>query len=91
MGSCNQSTNLNRLSGQRVDRPCRPDLELVQDHVSEALVVDNSDVDVRSKLLAGDPGVHWLVTIVVVSCSFELFTKVINRSVVFGEPKTKRS
>jgi len=57
--------------------------------VSETLVVDDSDVNVRSKLLPGDPGVHWLVTIVVVSCSLELFAKVINRGVVFSEPKIK--
>lgn len=88
--SHDRSTNLDRLSCQRVDRPCRPDLELVQDHVPEALVVDDSDVDVRSKLLAGNPGVHWLVAIVVVSCSFELFTKVINCSIVFGKPEINR-
>ena len=57
--------------------------------MSETLVVDNSDINVRSELLAGDPGVHWFVTIVVVSCSFELFAKVINRGVVFGEPGIK--
>ena len=87
---CDWNTYLDGLSGQWVDRPCRPDLELVQDHMSETLVVDNSDVNVRGELLASDPGVHWLVAIVVVPRGLELFTKVINRGIVFAEPETKR-
>ena len=59
--------------------------------MSETLVVDNSNVDVCSELLAGDPGVHWLVAVVVVSCSLELFAKVIDRGVILGEPETERS
>lgn len=64
-------------------------MELVQDHMSEALVVYNPDVNVRSKLLTSDPGIHWFVAIVVVPRSLELFTEVINRGVVFSEPETK--
>lgn len=59
--------------------------------MSETLVVDDTDVDVRSKLLTGDPGVHWLVAIVVIPCGLELFTKVIDRSIVFSESVTERS
>ena len=84
-----EGTNLYGLSGQRVDWPCCPDLELVQDHVSETLIVNDSDVNVRSELLAGNPRVHWLVAIVVVSCGLELFTEVINCGVVFSEPDIK--
>jgi len=58
--------------------------------VPETLIVNDSDVYVRSELLAGDPRVHWLVAIVVVSCGLELFTEVINRGVVFGEPEIKQ-
>lgn len=60
-------------------------MEFVQNHVSEALIIDDSNVDVCSELLASDPGVHWLVAIVIVSCGLKLFTKVINCGVVFGE------
>jgi hypothetical protein len=40
--------HLNGLPGKRVDGTSRSDLELVVDHVSQTLVVDNANVDVSS-------------------------------------------
>ena len=57
---------LHRLSCDRIDRTCRPHLELVQHHVTEALIVYDTDVDVSSEFLTGDARVQRLVAIVVV-------------------------
>ena len=79
-------TYLDGLAGDGIDGTCRPDLELVEDHVAQALVVDDADVDVRRELLPGDPGVHRLVPIVVVPGSEQLLAKVVDGGVFFGEP-----
>lgn len=77
---------LDRLARERIDRAGRPDLELVVDHVPQPLVVDEAEVDVGRKLLAGDARVHGLVAVVVVAGGNELLAKVLDRRVVVREP-----
>lgn len=77
---------LDRLSRDGIDRSRRPHLEFIVYHVSETLVVDDTQVDVRCELLSGDARVHRFVAPVVVTRGDELFTKVINGGVLFIEP-----
>jgi hypothetical protein len=79
-------TNLNGLSSERVDGSGRSDLELVVDHVSETLVVDDAEVDVCRELLAGDSRVHGLVSEIIVTRLEELLAKVVDGRVVVREP-----
>lgn len=60
-------TNLDGLSSQRIDGSSGSDLELVVDHVSETLVVNDTEVDVCRELLTGDTRIHGLVSEVVVT------------------------
>lgn len=88
MGTTKKTTEyiyLDRLSGHRINGTCRPDLELVQNHVSQTLVVDHSDVDVRGKFLPGNTGVHWFVPVVIVTSGKQLLSKVVNSGVLLGE------
>lgn len=50
-----------------IDRPSSSDLELVENHVPEALVEDNAYIDVGSELLTSDARVHRLVAVIIVS------------------------
>ena len=59
---------LDGLPREGVDGTGRADLELVVDHVSEALVVHDAEIDVGAQLAAGDARVHGLVAHVVVAC-----------------------
>lgn len=59
--------HLDGLTSERIDRPSRPDLELVVDHMSQPLVINQAKIDISLKLLAGDPRIHRLVPVVVVS------------------------
>ena len=77
---------LDGLARHRVDGTRCAHLELVEDHVSQALVVDDADVDVRRELLAGDPRVHRLVAVVVVAGGEELLAKIVDSRVFFREP-----
>lgn len=85
-----QETHLDRLTSKGIDGACRSYLKLVENHVTEALVIHNADVDVRCKFLASDARVHGLVAIIVVSCCDELFTKIIDRPVLFREPRSSQ-
>ncbi len=76
---------LDGLSRKRIHGPGRSHLELVQHHVSQPLVVDHTQVDVRSELLPCDARVHGLVPVVVVPRREQLFAKVIYRRVFFRE------
>jgi hypothetical protein len=58
-------------------------LELVQNHVPETLVIDNTEIDVGGKLLAGDARIHGLVAVIVVASCKELFPEIVNRCVFF--------
>ena len=69
-----------------INRPRSTDLELVEDHVPETLIVDNTNVDVRGELLPGDPGIHWFVAVVVVARSKKLLPEVVNCGIFFREP-----
>lgn len=80
------SAHLDRLSCDGIDRSSCSDLELVQHHVAQTLVVDNADVDVCSELLTCDAGVHWFVAIVVVARRNELLAEVVNCSIFLREP-----
>lgn len=76
---------LDGLACYRVHSPRRSHLELIEDHVSKALVVDDADVDVGSKLLPRYARIHGLVAIIIVSCGEELLAKVIHRRIFFSE------
>jgi hypothetical protein len=78
-------TNLYWLTGQRIDRASGPDLKLVVDHMSQSLIVDQTEIDIRVELFTRDAGVHRFVSVIVVSGSFELFPKVVDWPVLVRE------
>ena len=63
-------------------------MELVQHHMPQPLVVDNSEVNVGGELFAGYPGVHGLVAVVVVACGEELLAEIVDGCIVFRESAT---
>lgn len=79
-------STLHGLSRHRINRPCRSDLEFVVHHVSETLIVDNAEVDIRSKFLTCDTRIHRFVAPVVVTSGYKLFTEMVNGGVLFVEP-----
>ena len=79
-------TDLYWLPGDRIDRTRRPHLEFIQNHMSKTLVIDYPKVDVGGEFLPCDARVHWLVSVIVVARCQELFSKVIDGGVFFGEP-----
>ena len=62
-----KTTNLHRLSSNRIHWASSSDLELVEHHVPESLVVHNAKIDVCRELLPGDSRIHRFVAVVVVS------------------------
>lgn len=60
---------LYRLLGDLINGTRRSDLEFVQHHVSQTLVEDDPEIDVGSELFTGNPRVHWLIPVIVVSRS----------------------
>jgi hypothetical protein len=76
-------TTFDGLAGERRDGTGGTDLELVVDHVTETLVVDDSDVYVGAEFLAGDAGVHGLVAVVVVAGALELVAEVLRGCLAF--------
>lgn len=78
-------TTLDGLAGDAVDGTGGTDLELVVHHVSQTLVVDDTQVDVRGEFATCDSTVHGLVSVVVVTCFAELVAEVVGRRVLFGE------
>jgi hypothetical protein len=81
--SSRRAAHLNRLTGYWIDRTSCTDLELVEYHVTQSLVVDHADIDVRSKFLSSYAGVHRFIAKTIVSRSQELFAEIINRSILF--------
>jgi len=73
------------LARERVDGARRAHLELVVDHVTQALVVHDAQVDVGSELAARDAAVHGLVAVVVVARFAQLLAEVVGRRVLLGE------
>lgn len=78
---------LHRLSCDRINRSCSAYLEFVQHHVSQTLIIYDTDVDVGGKFLSSDPRVHRLISIIIVSSRQELMTKVIDCCIFLCEPK----
>lgn len=78
-------TTLDGLAGQRVHGTGGTDLELVVNHVTETLVVDDTDEDIGGELFTGDTTVEWFVAVVVVACLAELVAEVISGGVLLGE------
>ena len=78
-------TALDGLVREVVDFTRGSHLELVVDHVTETLVVDQANINIAFELLAGDAGVHGLVAVVVVACGAELVAKVIRGCVLLRE------
>ena len=76
-------TRFDRLSRHRIYRTSCPDLEFVQYHVSQALVVYDTYVDVCSELLACNARVHGLVAIVIISGRQKLVAEVVQSGVFF--------
>jgi hypothetical protein len=68
---------LNRLSCQWVNGASGPYLKLVKYHVPQPLIIDQTEVDVGSKLLTCYPRIHRLIAIVVIPSSSELLAEVI--------------
>eukprot|EP00160_Parvularia_atlantis_P019732 Unigene7868_Nuclearia_a/m.24167 Unigene7868_Nuclearia_a/g.24167 ORF Unigene7868_Nuclearia_a/g.24167 Unigene7868_Nuclearia_a/m.24167 type:complete len:339 (-) Unigene7868_Nuclearia_a:1067-2083(-) len=81
---------LDGLLRQVVHGAGRADLELVRDHVPQALVVHHAQVDVGVKLGARDAAVHGLVAVVVVPRRAQLLTKVVDRAVLLIELERRR-
>ena len=78
-------TTLDGLAGQLVNGTGGTDLELVVNHVTQTLVVDDTDEDVGGEFLAGDTAVEGLVAEVVVSGLAELVAEVVGGRVFLGE------
>jgi len=81
---------LDWLLREVVHWPSSPDLELVRDHVTQALVVDQADEDVRTQGQARHTAVHGLVAVVVVTCLLELLTEKVDRSVLLRESNSQK-
>ena len=77
--------HLDGLTSQRVHWSRRSYLELVIDHVSQSLVVDQTDVDVGRELFTSDTRVHRLIAGIVVPSSEELLAKVLGGTIGVGE------
>lgn len=58
---------LDGLPGQWINGSSCPHLELVENHVAQPLVVDDTKIDVGSEFLSSDARVHRFISIVVVS------------------------
>ena len=69
-----RSAYLDGLPSERIDRSSRPDLEFIVDHMSQSLIVDHADVDVRSELFTCDTRVHRFVAVIVVPSRKKLIT-----------------
>jgi hypothetical protein len=80
--------HLDWLSCDLIDGTCRAHLELIQDHVAQSLVIDHSDIDVGSELLACDSGIHGLIAVIVISGGEKLISKVRNCGVFLRESGT---
>lgn len=78
--------DLDGLLRNWVNRACSPDLEFVENHVPQTLVVDHAYVDVCCELLARDPRIHRLIAVIVVPGFQELLAKVVDGCVLFREP-----
>ncbi len=83
-------THFHGLSGERIDRAGRTHLELVKHHVSETLVVHHPDVDIRRELLASDPRIHRLVSVIVIPRCQELLAEVVYGGVFFRKSVQKQ-
>lgn len=59
--------HLHWLAGYLVNGPDCPHLELVQHHVSETLIIYNTEINIGMEFLTGDSGVHGLISKVVVA------------------------
>lgn len=68
-----------RLIGHFISRSRSSDLELVGDHVTQALVVNHPDEDVRLELQAAYARVEAFRAVVVVSRGFQHFAEVLER------------
>lgn len=68
-----------RLIGHFISRSRSSHLELVRDHVTQALVVNHPDEDVCLELQAADAGVEPLCSVEVVSRGFQHLAKVLQR------------
>lgn len=80
-----ESTYLDRLTSDLIDRTSRADLKLIEHHVAQPLIVDHAEVNVRMELLPRYPGVHWLVAVIVVTGRLKLLPKVVDSPVFLGE------
>lgn len=80
-------STLNWLTSHLRHWSCSSDLELVVHHVSQTLVVDDSDVNICMEFLASDTRIHWLIAMVVIPSLHELMTEIITRSILFVEFK----
>lgn len=76
-------STLDWLMGQYIVWTCGSCLTLIGHHVSQSLIVDNTDEDINSHLVTEDTRVHGLISIVVVTLLQKFFPKEINNVVVF--------
>ena len=83
-------TTLDGLASRRHDRTSGTHLVLVVNHVTQTLVVDDTDVNVRLELLARDARVERLVAVVVVAGLHELVAKVVAGRVLLVELEGRR-
>ena len=74
-----------RLLSERVDWTGCADLEFIVDHMSKTLIEYTANIHIRIKLRPQDSRVHGLVSVVIVPCPNELFTKVIRGYILFGK------
>ena len=72
-----------RLLGQDVHRPCCSCLRFVMHHVSQPLIVDQSNKDVNFKLGSIGATVHSLIAIVVETLIQKFLPKIVNNIVIF--------
>lgn len=75
------------LIGHFISRSRSSHLELVRDHMTQALVVNHPDEDVCLKLQATDAGVEPFRSIEVVSCCFQHLAKVLQCRFFLREPE----
>lgn len=86
----NRKLYFDGLACDGVDWSRRPHLELVEDHVSQSLVIDDANVDIRCELLTGYTRIHGLVAIIIVSRGQELLAEVFYCGIFLGKPNRRK-
>lgn len=77
-------SSFDRLSSQWCNRPRSSDLEFVVHHMSQSLIINHSNINIRRKFLSRNPRIHGFISIEIVSGTFELMAKIFHCGRTFG-------